>query len=114
MNDPLDELESELLRLRPASLPAEVTARIDAQLARPLRRDLGDRCLMTFIGSGAVAATVVVCLIGWEMIENAHPAGGSPPTPPAAVAAAQPAPPSIATYQQALARSDGLTLELLR
>ena len=109
MNDPLDEFESELSGLRPAALPADVVGRVAAELDRraPLRRNFADRCLMTFIGGGALAASVIVCVIGWQVIEDRRPAPASP-------AAVSSPPPSIAAYQQALARSNGPTLELLR
>jgi hypothetical protein len=112
VNDSLDEFESELSRLTPARLPAEVTARIASQLDRAAGRKFADRCLMTFIGCGALAASVIVCLIGWQMIED----GRRTTSPPSAagIAAQTPPPTSIAAYQQALARSDGPTLELFR
>jgi hypothetical protein len=108
MNDPLDEFESELSRLQPASLPADLVRRVGAKLDRraPTRRNFADRCLKLFISSGAIAASVIVCLIGWQVLEDRQPMPASPPVANG--------PPSIAAYQQMLARSDGPTLELLR
>ena len=109
MSDSLDEFESDLSRLMPRPLPGEITSRIAAELDHPSRRgSFADRCLMTFMGGGALAASVIVCLIGWQVIGDRRPA--PPPSPPVTASA----PPSIAAYQQALARSDGPMLELLR
>ena len=108
MNDSMDEFESELSRMRPVRLPAELVGRVAAELDRRApKRNLADRCLMTFIGGGALAASVIVCLIGWQVLEDHRPTPASPP-----VAAS--APPSIAAYQQALARSNEPMIELLR
>ena len=113
MSDPLHELESELSRLAPRRLPAELPARIAAELDRPApsepsapRKDFAERWLIGFMGCGALAASVIVGLIGWQVLENRRPAPVSPPVVNA--------PPNIAAYQQALARSDEPTLELLR
>jgi hypothetical protein len=108
MNDSLDEFESALSQLRPAGVPAELVARVAAELDRRApKRNLADRCLMTFIGGGALAASVIVCLIGWQVLEDHHP---TPASPPVAASAS----PSIAAYQQALARSNEPMIELIR
>ena len=108
MNDAMDEFESELSRLRPAGLPADLVGRVAAELDRraPTRRNFADRCLKLFISSGAVAASVIVCLIEGQVLEDRRPMPASLPVANG--------PPSIAAYQQMLARSDGPTLELLR
>ena len=108
MNENLDELESELSRLRPQRLPATVAEQIAAKLDQPARPSLSDRVLLMFMGSGALAAVVIVGLLSWQMLDDR-----SPTSPPSPLAVQQP-PASIGQYQQALARSDGAALELLR
>ena len=102
MVDPLDEFESELAGLQPAPIPQGLTARIAAELDRRARAKVADRCLMTFMTAGAAAAAVIVVLL-------IGPTSGSRPVAPAPLSAA-----SVGEYQQALARSDGPTLEFLR
>ena len=108
MNETFDDLESELSRLRPARLPASAAERIAAELDRPARATLGDRVLMMFMGSGALAASVIVGLLFLQVVDERPPGNAAPPP----MAARAPA--SIAEYQQALARSNGASLELLR
>jgi len=108
MNENFDELESELSRLRPRRLPPGMSERIATKLDEPSRLTLSDRVLMMFMGSGALAAMVIVGLLSWQILDARSPA--SAPTP----LAVQHPPASIGQYQQALARSDGAALELLR
>ena len=113
--DEFDEFEAELSSLRPRAIPPALADRIGEQLARR-GGDLSwaDRCLATFMGAGALAASVIVVLTAWQMIEGQHV--GPSALPPPAIVAQQPPPPpsSIGALQQALARSNGPTLELLR
>jgi len=116
MNEPTDEFgefEAELSSLRPAAIPPALAERIAQQLDRPDSFSLADRCLATFMGAGALAASVIVVLTAWQVIENQR-TGPSALPPPAIVAQQQPPPSSIGALQQALARSNGPTLELLR
>jgi hypothetical protein len=106
MND--EEFEAELARLRPSAVPRDLIARLAEQLDESPRLSLADRCLMTFMGGGALAASLIVGLLTWQMTQDHSPR--SMPSP--ALASNPPA--SIADYQQALARSDGPGLELFR
>ena len=115
MNEPIEQFEAELSRLRPRRMSAELIDRIGAQLDPPAiaaipRRTWGDRCLMTFMTGGALAASVIVVLIGWQVIVDRAPAANVP----APGAIAQGAPASLAEYQLALARSDAVSLEWLK
>lgn len=117
MNESPEEFESELSRLRPRALPEELAARIAAEIdepvgaARAARRSFADRCLAAFIGAGALAAMVIVGLLVWQALDDSRHGSFQPPP---SIVAQQSAPPSIAEYQQALARSNGEALELLR
>jgi len=102
-NDSLEEFESELSELRPRAMSPDLTARIARQLDKPARVSFADRCLMTFMGCGALAAMVIVGLLSWQMLQDQSPAIS--PTFP--VAAAQTM--SVGEYRQAFARSDGPT-----
>ena len=106
MNDPLKELEDELSRLRPRALSQEVSDRVAAQLTEgPARMSRGDRCLLAFMGSGALAASVIVGMIGWQLlVDRSRPVSSPSPAPTA----------SIGEYQMALAGADGPARELLR
>ena len=73
MNETFDEFESELSRLRPARLPASAAETIAAELDRPARVTLGDRVLMMFMGSGALAAMVIVGLLTLRTQEYSTP-----------------------------------------
>jgi hypothetical protein len=110
MNETFDEFESELSRLRPARLPTSAAERIAAELDGPARVSLGDRVLMMFMGSGALAAAVIVGLLMVQTREHSTPSPSWSATPQAALVE----PSSIAEYQQALARSNSAGLELLR
>src|SRR5438552_565733 len=109
MSDSLDEFELELSRLRPQSLSQGLTRRVAAQLDKPTAPSTGDRCLVTFMGAGALAASVIVGLLSWDLLENRSPTVSPPPS-----FVAQHPPQNIAEYQQAVARSNDPTLELLR
>jgi hypothetical protein len=63
MSEELDALESELGRIRPRLLTPELTARIAAALSLPPRRPRSDRLLWCAIGSGAIAACIIVLLL---------------------------------------------------
>src|SRR6266542_1372624 len=106
MNESPDEFESELSRLRPRALPQELTARIATDLGEPARLSFADRCLVTFMGAGALAAMLIVSLLGWQALEDSRRGYFQPPP---SIVARQSSPPSIAEYQQALARSNGPT-----
>jgi hypothetical protein len=109
MDEPMEKLESELSSLRPRRMSPELAVRIAAQLERsPRRMSFADRCLAAFMASGSLAACVIVGLLTWG-VSTPSPSSS---TPPQAIAA-RPAQ-SIGEYQQALARSDGPTLELFR
>jgi len=113
--DEFDEFESELKRLRPPRLPAELAARIAARLKRPQSATVAaDRCLMGFMGAGALAASLIAGLMISQVMTD-RPRGGVSPTPPSAFAQQMP-PPSLGEYQQALARSndDPTALEVFR
>src|SRR5881396_2524096 len=109
MDESMREFESQLSHLRPQPLSEELAARIATRLDEPARRNVADRCLITFMGAGALAASVIVCLLSWQAIADTSPDSSRP----LAVVARHP-PASIGEYQQALARSNDSTLELFR
>ena len=109
MSEPLHEFERELAALTPARLPAGVTAAIAGELDRPARMSIADRVLTMFMGSGAVAAALIVGLVTSQVVEHRSPVP-APASP--VVAKAEPA--SVGVLQAALARSNGPALELLR
>jgi hypothetical protein len=115
MNEVPEDFESQLARLRPQGLRPELVDRIAAQLERTTSASTwADRCLMTFMGGGALAASVIVGLLMWQMIvQRAHGFSPAPP-PPGPIVAQRPPPGSVGEYERALARSDQPTLELLR
>ncbi len=96
MNDSLEEFESELTKLRPRTLSPRLANEIAAQLDKPARVSFADRCLMTFMSCGALAAMVIVGLLSWQMLQDQSPAIS--PTLP--VAAAQTT--SAGDYQHGL------------
>ena len=109
MNQLQDDFEAELARLQPRALSRSVADGIARELDRPARMSIADRCLMSFMGAGALAASVIVGLLSWQVIEDR-----SPRTPPAGAVVAQYRRASMGEYQQALARSDGPNFELFR
>jgi len=109
MNQPRDDFEAELARLQPQALSRSVADEIARELDRPARMGIADRCLACFIGAGALAASVIIGLMGWQMLEDSVPRFD----PPAPMIAQYP-PASVGEYQQALARSNGPNFELFR
>ena len=73
MNERLDEFESELSRLRPRDLSPGLTDGIATQLDMPARPSWSDRCLMAFMTGGALAASLIVGLMGWSALVDRTP-----------------------------------------
>ena len=109
LDESMREFESQLSRLRPQPLSPALAARITVRLDVPARISFADRCLITFMGAGVLAASVIIGLLSWQAL-NDRPQVSSPTL---AIVAQHP-PASIGEYQQALARSNDSTLELLR
>jgi hypothetical protein len=63
MNEDFDSLEAELSGLRPRNLTSDLTYRIAAPLSLPQGRSWSDRLLVCAIGSGAIAACIIVLLL---------------------------------------------------
>ena len=112
-NSSMEEFEAELSRLRPRALSPGLREHIASKVNEPARASFADRVLMTFMGAGGLAASVIVCLAGWRMLEDHAPRVG-PPGPAIAQYPRPYAGPSMGEYQQALARSNSATLELFR
>ena len=124
MTDPIERLEAELAALRPTALSPRVIDAIADELAESGRAPLrfADRCLLTVMGAGSLAACVIVGLLAWHIIGGR---GGvsqpsSSPSPQVVAVQSPPSSPSPASatlgqYQQMLARSsDAAVPELLR
>jgi hypothetical protein len=109
MNQQPDEFEAELARLQPRKLSRSVADRIAGELDQPARMSIADRCLVGFMGAGALAASVIVGLVSWQIIEDR-----APRVPPPGPTIAQYPSASMGEYQQALARSNGPSFELFR
>jgi len=96
-----ENLEAELSRLRPGALPQSLIARIGAEIERadapPARLRWPDRMLLSAIGSGALAACVIVA-----MLLNNGGRGSSSPAAPLVTAS-----PATAGVPLAFARADG-------
>ena len=100
MNEQLNQLEAELAAMRPRALPAELVDRIRADIAIDLQRSAWpDRFLLSAIGSGAIAACVIVGVL-------LKPAGETFPTPAPTVATATLDPPRAGDYSLAMARAE--------
>ena len=100
MNERRNQLEAELAAMRPRSLPAELVDRIQAGIATDSQRSAwSDRFLLSAIGSGAIAACVIVGVL-------LKPASGAFPSPPSAVATATLDPPRAGDYSLAMARAE--------
>src|SRR5262245_59959710 len=100
MTEPLDEFERELTELKPARWLARVTDSIANQLGRPAALGLADRVIAMFMGSGALAAMVIVGLLTLQGVEDRSPAAGR-----AMPVVARGEPASVGMLQAALARS---------
>jgi hypothetical protein len=91
MSDSLHRLESELAAMRPRPMPSALVERIEAGLAEPTESVIAnpwpDRFLLSAIGSGALAACVIVGLLLAPQSHNAFP---SPPPVVAKTAASDP------------------------
>ena len=102
MNDPQNRLEAELAAMRPRALPAGLLERVEADIAAAdvQPSPWPDRFLLSAIGSGAIAACVIVGLL-------LKPAGETFPQPAAAVAAAVTSdPPRAGDFSLAMARAE--------
>ena len=100
MNDKLDRLESELATMRPRALPAALVDRIEADLAAVLHLSRWpDRFLLSAIGSGAIAACVIVGVL-------LKPTTDAFPSTPPAVATATSDPPRAGDYSLVIARAE--------
>ena len=65
MTDRPDRLEAELSGMQPLDLPAELTERIGSSLSGigSTRSPWPDRCLLSAMGAGALAACVIVAIL---------------------------------------------------
>jgi len=100
MNEQLNQLEAELAAMRPRALPAELVGRIEADIATDSRRSAWpDRFLLSAIGSGAIAACVIVGVL-------LKPATDAFPSAPPAVATSTSDPPRAGDYSLAMARAE--------
>src|SRR5262245_27202301 len=106
MTDQFDELEAELSRMRPRAMSAELLEGIESRMARgdgnasALRKSLWrDRLLIFSMGSGAIAACVIVGLL---VLDSAR----SIPAGQAVSAIAHQSQPTVRDYSLAYARAD--------
>jgi hypothetical protein len=101
MNEPLNRLEAELAAMRPRGLPAELVQRIEANIAAAdaQQSPWPDRFLLSAIGSGVIAACVIVGVL-------LKPANEPVPQRAPAVMAATSDPPRAGDFSLAIARAE--------
>ena len=104
MSDDLQRLEAELVAMRPRGMSGALVERIESELAAaPVKPSpWPDRFLLSAIGSGAIAACVVVTML-------LKPASNAFPSPPSVLATAPPAvsdPPRAGDFSLVVARTD--------
>ena len=73
MNEDFDSLEAELSGIRPRKLTPDLADRIAAPLSLPQSRSWSDRLLLCAIGSGAIAACMIVLLLFGEPTSRDRP-----------------------------------------
>jgi hypothetical protein len=104
MSDKLQQLEAELAAMRPRALSPALVERIESELAAaPVKTSSWpDRFLLSAIGSGAIAACVILAML-------LKPASNAFPSPPLTVAnTAAWDPPRAGDYSLVVvARADG-------
>jgi len=105
MNESFEKIEKDLASLRPRPLSRELVERLGEELDRDAPLRLADRVLASFVGAGALAACVIVGVVTWNVI-------GQSSVPPPAASIAQTSVPSLAQYQQMLARGSSSSLPL--
>jgi len=103
MTDKLDGLEAELAAMRPRALSRELIERIDDDLAEASAPSKWpDRFLVSAIGAGAIAASVIVAMLLKPMSE-----GLAAPVPVVATVPAAPDPPRAGDFSlAAVARAE--------
>ena len=105
MTDKLDHLEAELAAMRPRALSPALVDRIEADIvAAPQPSRWPDRFLLSAIGSGAIAACVIVAML-------LKPRSESFPSPPPVLAGttATSDPPRAGDYSLVVARADAMS-----
>jgi hypothetical protein len=103
MTDQLNRFEAELAAMRPRPLRTSLAQRIEADLAAASESSSRwpDRFLLSAIGSGAIAACVIVAML----LKPSSPAFPSPP-PVLAKTSAASEPPRAGDFSLAVARAD--------
>jgi hypothetical protein len=105
VSDRLERFEAELSSLRPLRLPAGLVDRIGAQLPSGKGRPWADRCLLSTMCAGALAASVIVVTLLKQ---------SAAPLPPALPMQAEVNAPRFGDYAQALARADAAWLDTVK
>ena len=118
LRDEIDPLEAELESLRPATLRAELAARIERELAEQAPRSgprrYRPKAPVLWIGGAAAAAACVVAALTWR--EAGPPETNRAvvqTTPPATVYEAADERPALSSYRRAASLSPGALDDLL-